>query len=618
MGTSTDHVAGLTWAAGWIPRDHGCPLGFRPVAGRLLPVPGAVWATGYRDDELRTAVDGEVSLSVVGVCLAADEELQRATAAARAGRWGELAGWGGSYVSVISRPGEIIVLGDLAGSARVYYAGTPEGHVWTTAATPLAAFLGAGRRLEPLALDMAVHGLELYGGEVPYEGVTAVPPGHALRIRQGRARLERWHAHPAGLQEPEFAETATIFRELMLDAVARRVRRVPAGGRLTGDLSGGADSGALMCLAARLAGVTGLTYADFESAEADAARIASQVPGLSHEIIARDTATLHYRGIGHPGELPATDLPSGDLPVLGPDRAILDRAAALGSSDHLIGVGGDELLSARPSALCTLLRSGHRMRAFRGAVALSRRDRIPVRRTALALRLLARATYPDALRAAAMAIGSGTADAIVEPGDWQYLAWATPTAAAGWLSLGGRAAVSGRLLELADAGAWYPTPEAREDWQEIRRGASDIQGYRALARSRGITVHTPFYDRPLLRLLDLPGHARELPPRFKALVTAGLRGHLPPAVAGLIRKDDNNVLFTDQDGLRASAPALRALIASSALAEAGLIDRAALRAYADRAVAGVDTRHASLVRWAAAEVWLRDTDTRRVTWWEAR
>ena len=601
------------WAAGWIPHNAGTSLGWQPREGSPIPAAGTAWTVDHTDGEVRSVTDREVSVTVLGTCLARDEELRDAPEAARRERWEQLASWPGSYVTVVRRPQETVMFGDLAGAARVYVTATEKGHLWGTAATPLGAFIGAKHRLELLALRLAVLGGDSDGGAVPLHGVDGVPPGSVLRIGRDRPTVERWY-EPSRFAPAElsFPEAARLFRELLVDAVARRAAR--AGSLISGDLSGGIDSSALMCLATREIDGVGLTYADHPNAAATAARIVEEWPRLRHEVIHRDERTLHYGGLD---QLPVTDLPSGDLAVLGPDRAIIERAASFRVSHHVIGVGGDELMTARPTGLVTLLRAGRRREAIRGALALSRAERIPAARMLLALRRLAATSYPQALREIAGQVRSGAVNPIVEPEGWQHFAWGIPMAAAGWLSPRSARWGTEWLLALAENDPGFDTPEALEDWQEIRHGATDIQGYRALARQLGITVHTPYYDNQLLaRFLAMPGHARELAGRFKALAAIGLADLLPATLRNTTRKDDNNVLLADQEGLQHNARALRALVASSALISEGILEHAAVSAYVERAIDDVDTRHRSLIGFIAAELWLRDSDLHRQTWWE--
>jgi asparagine synthase (glutamine-hydrolysing) len=84
-----------------------------------------------------------------------------------------------------------------------------------------------------------------------FAGIERIPPAHLLRWRGGRAELSRWWA-PGRVTVPERpGEAAEALRELLLDAIALRLRSdVPVGT----SLSGGLDSSAIVGLSAQLAG----------------------------------------------------------------------------------------------------------------------------------------------------------------------------------------------------------------------------------------------------------------------------------------------------------------------------------------------------------------------------
>lgn len=616
MDNTANRNAPFPWAAGWIPPAPELPLHAAPCGARALELPTTAWSVGYRPTEIRTiTLPVNVTVTVIGRCLATDAELFTAAAMTDVRNYAPLASFGGSYLSIVNHANETVVIGDLAGRTCVYHAAADDGHLWSTAATPLAAYLRAPRDLEVLALDLAVHGLELYGGHTPYQGVEAVPPGSLLRLTAGTANVERWHVLATDVREaPPFDAVAAPFALELFNSAARRAGKVPL---ITGDFSGGTGSGVLMHLASLFGEAIGITYADYPEAATQSSQIARQYQRLGHQVVLKDTETLHYNDLLTPGALPVTDLPSGDVPVLGPDRAILERAAELGSEHHLIGVGDDELLSARPSTLATLYRRGRRRTARRGARALARSQRSSARRAVGQVRELAYADYQHTMLRVANSILMGEVSATVEPDDWRLLAWATPTAAAGWLAPHTRRSVCTWLLRRGDVDPGYPNPEAREDWQQIRRGAADIHGYLTLAHQHRISVETPYYDTGLVkRALAVPGYARELPGQHKALVTVGLAKHLPAVLTESTGKDPHNVLRTDQDGLLTNAAELRKLAADSILVDAGVLERQPLQRYVDRTIDGVDASHRSLTRWVSQELWLRDSDPRRETWWE--
>ena len=85
-----------------------------------------------------------------------------------------------------------------------------------------------------------------------YEGVLRVPPGHLLRVEQGRAQLQRYFALDPQRQLPtrSSSEYSAQFRELFVDAVRERARSVhPVGCMLSGGLDSSGVLGVLRTLA---------------------------------------------------------------------------------------------------------------------------------------------------------------------------------------------------------------------------------------------------------------------------------------------------------------------------------------------------------------------------------
>ncbi|MFI6986694.1 asparagine synthase-related protein [Embleya sp. NPDC050154] len=71
---------------------------------------------------------------------------------------------------------------------------------------------------------------------------------------------------------------------------------------------------------------------------------------------------------------------------------------------------------------------------------------------------------------------------------------------------------------------------------------------------------------------------------------------------------------TARVGLNACAPWVRDLIASSRLAETGLIDPARVNATLDRTLCGAAS-HAEIHMFLVTETWLRVLERHRHTWW---
>ncbi len=605
----------MAWAAGWHRPAGAAALRLRPRNAESLSVPGSAgtaWVSGYEARHVRTVTsdDGDpTALSMIGICLASGEELRAGLAAARLGRWSDLARWSGSYVTVVSQPAQTVVFGDLAGVSPVYFVPSEAGCLWATAATPLAARFGGEPDLVAVGLDLAVSGIEPYGGRAPYELVQRVPPGWMLRTHGSGYNLERWYSPT---EAARYAEVATRFRGLLLDAVARRAA---LGSPITADF-GGVDSSTLIALASRDQDVVGITYADHPGSQDlhYASALVGACPRVRHEVITRSAATLSYAELRGGAELPATDLPSGDVAVLGVDRAIVGLSALIGSSDHLTGLGGDQLLSGSPTSLSGALLS-NRHEAIARARRMARADRTSTLRVLLAMTRLGRTSYPQALRQVSALLRSGVIDPTAEPPGWRdQLSWCTPNCAAGWLTRDAAASVSERLLALAASGSEHAAPHLLHGWTDIHRCALSSAGARQLAYSLGIAVHSPYLDNELVRAcLALPAHLREPFGLFKPLVT-DMRDLLPTEIT--CRKTKDTLRHTEQEGLRRNSGAVRAMLDSSELVSRGVLDHSVLSARFERYLAGADAAPVSVRRFLAAEIWLRQLDLRTSTWWE--
>lgn len=598
----------MRWVAGWHPTVVGAPVRTRPRGGRrVIGEHELIWTVGYESRHIRTVGSGDATLSVIGSCQATDAELRRALARFAEGDALDLAPWSGSYITSASRRGETVVVGDLAGAARVYFTPVHGGYLWTSAATPLADHVGGGLRLEALALELAVSGLELYGGKSPYERVCAVAPGDMLRMR-GDGHVIEPRSREAAAASPE--EVAERFAVLLPDAVIRRVRNARAA---SVDL-GGVDSGSLAVLAAGAGNITAITYADHPGSEdvRYARQVVADTPGLRHVVVPRSPSSLHCSGLHDLGATPVVDLPSADLAYLGQTRAILRAAAQAGSSDHIIGLGGDEVLSAWPTSLVTMLELGG-WSALRAAALWARWQRTSRVQMWLALARLASKSYPEALRELARSIGPDEIDADA-PDDWRpHLAWCSPMRATRLLTPNAAARVSEGIVEYAACAPKNPDPDSLHSWQDIRRGAANTAGARAVAESLGLTLHTPFFDHEVLRLLlGVPAFLREPPGKWKPLLRENMADGLPDAITQRTTKGAiNNTAYL---GPARNADALRELVRSSILVELGVLDPVALEDETERVIAGIGGAGASLHRIVATERWLRRTAS--ATWWE--
>ncbi|MEU6237046.1 asparagine synthase-related protein, partial [Kitasatospora sp. NPDC047058] len=350
------------------------------------------------------------------------------------------------------------------------------------------------------------------------------------------------------------------------------------------------------------------------------------LPRLRHTVLAPGPGTLPYADLRADQGGRLTDEP-------GPELVAAVRAEArfdAGGTDHLTGYGARQVLDGHPARLADLVRAGRPRELLTPVAALAGADRAVAGVLAGALRTpltvvraahrLSRIRYADALDDAAVRLtlrhvpdGGGTAGARSA----DDLAWCVPGPAARWLSDEALSAVALRLRLAAREPAPAEPPGARRARYALHRHA---RGFRTLvhaAEQPGQRLHAPFLDNQVVRAARLlPDDVRLQPGARPALLHAVLTGagrtDLPPDW-GRGRRPDRTA--TDRAGLRLAADGLAELFDAPLLAEAGLIDLAAVRAGLARS-ADPDTPLppgdlAGLAELVSAELWLRRVRARR-------
>jgi asparagine synthase (glutamine-hydrolysing) len=602
----------MQWVTGWLPFR----LGSSPTPRGGVRVPAAhgfLWATGYPASEIKSVADDHGNqLTLLGPCLPSPRELDAALSNLTIERWCDIAVWPGSYVAIASRRDDTLISGDLAGRARIYFVDTGRGILWANAVTPLAAYVGAPLRLRSLAIGLAVSG-DPYGGQTPFEGIGAVPPGSVLRINRNRASIHRWYRP---LADATFDETVERLRSLLPDVIERRVEG--AGGRITFDLSGGIDSGTLVALAARRGQALGITYVDSGIDNDDlqhARRIAACCPSVDHRVVYGGRSNLYFTMLHEPGTLPRTDLPSMSCTRLDVRAAVLDVAARQHSRIHVSGEAGDIALHAESTALAGLYREGHRLEAIRRVAAAARlRQTAPAARVRAMIRL-AHSSPADELRRVAVAIRERRYPTHFSSSP-QVMSGAFLRTGVGWLTPEVADWIGDLLLRLADEDTNDgEAPEELPSWEFVRDIALDHVGSDELARGRGISIHTPFMDNLVLRTcLSLPGWQRRGVEKFKPLVTVGLAALLPLPLT--TRTTKGSFDYSYQEGLRQNAAALRRIISNSILIREGIVSERAAEDGLRRMIHGLELGDTSLDLLLSRELWLAQIDTERSTWWE--
>lgn len=602
----------MRYVSGWHPNECGVLSSARPRHSQALhSAQGAVWVNDIQERDIRSVYDPEhqLTLTVVGCCLATHAELMDGLVQAQAREWAGLRWWPGSYVSVVQTQNETIVTGDLSGLSRVYYIRTPDGYYWSSSATALAALNRSSVDLTVLALDMAASGIERFGGSTPFTDVEAVPPGASLQLSRRNATVEAWYSPHT---ETDFATTASRLKHVLAEGVQRRSK----SGQLSGDFAG-IDSSTLIYLASKTTPIDGITYIDpwttredHEYAEAIAR---SSDGGITQHTIQGDDRLLFLSGLSDERSMPITDLPSNDLIAVAQSDALYRRAKGLGSTGHMTGDGGDSVLNAGAVSLADLYHAGKHLEAMRWARWLARRYKTsPGTMMAAALKL-SRTPYAAALQRMAVDVQRGQGSTDRTSG---LLTWCHSLASAAWLTPESAAEVGGVISQLANNSGDVRSPGTLQDWLGVRVTTSHLLTERDLFEQGDLSLHRPYLDAAVLdTCLSLPGYLRAGDRnRFKPLVTEGMADLLPEV---LIRRTTKGTFgMSAMQGVSKNAGFLRSVVADSQLIGANVLNRAAVAEGIERVIAGVDPLHISVLLFVSAEHWLRHLDIQFDSWWE--
>ncbi|MFE7461737.1 albusnodin/ikarugamycin family macrolactam cyclase [Nocardiopsis terrae] len=595
----------MRWVAGHhhTHPPHTAPTEALTLAEHQVPV----WVMGAPAH--RTITVDRATVTVIGRCGATDTELGTAAETAVRNRdWSAFTHWSGSYLTVLTTGHDTVLVPDLAGVWPLYYTLHDQGWLWATRARPLAQAVGADLDVEVLAAHLAAPLVEeLRATRSLWRSIHQVPPGHALHLTHARATTTA----PQPLSGLDPGQVPDRLRTALTGAIDLRTQGVA---QVSADLSGGADSTTIALLAARTTPVVALTYTatglgnhtDLRHAHAAAAT----TEAITHHLIHGGPHTLPYTDLH---QQTPTDAPALDLRAWARHRAYLTPAAHAGSTVHLTGNGGDNVLSTGPTHLADLLATGHYRRAWDQTLAHARLWRVPAHRLARAVNRLARTRYPDALTALAKHLHHRTRPT---RGD-RTLTWAPPTATAAWLTP--------ELCRVLAQQTRYAAQQAADEDERLLPGQwADHRGlayyaaghttFRDLAHhDPGVDISAPFLDNTVVRAtLTAPSWSRADAHRFKPTLHRAMAGLLPPGVWERSSKD----AFTTHayQGLRRNAPAIRDLLTTPRLRELGALDISPVLAALGRAVDGRTAPLGALAQIITTEMWLRSLEHEPI-WW---
>lgn len=551
------------------------------------------------------------SVTVIGQCFADDGGLRRAAVQAlRSGDIDALTRLPGAYACLLHRDGEVTLAEDVAGQYPFYY--RYDGRQLWFSDRPARVAEAAGVQPRPDTVFLAARILcpqvpPLTGDGSPVEGVRRLGAGHALRVGT-RSGLRRWAyeplpsaALPTRARRAGADEAAEAVREALDEAVGVRAAR----DRLTSDLSGGLDSTSLafLALAHQPGDLAVFVYhhPEFPSEDLTYARQHARLdPRLRLETVAGGPGELTFQGLDLNGF--PYDLEPGTA-TRARTRLRLRRIAARGGGPHLGGEGGDALFTAPPAYLADLARLGALRRLRGDSWTLARQRHVSPAAVMAAAARLSRTSMTTALER--------LADRLERPAErdvgwldgisW----WPDPGREALWLTRSARSALAERARHAAATAKDRPPVSAADLWTrcELAASAAMQRHLSDCAREFGVWPQAPFLDHTVIRAaLSLPAHLRAAPPAFKPLLTRALAGVVPREVLARRTKGDYSV--EDYTGARGASAALRSLLASSRLAELGVIEPASVLASLDRAALGVGAPFAALTRLLGAEAGL--------------
>jgi asparagine synthase (glutamine-hydrolysing) len=420
-----------------------------------------------------------------------------------------------------------------------------------------------------------------------YEGVQRVLPDTVLKVEAGTGSITpenywNWLDRIVDPGTDRLDEIASRYGDLLRDAVTQRI-----AGSAASHMSGGMDSTSvcLLALDAVRAGTgdpplhaLSLVYERLptlarEKSYVDSVLGAQREDLVGHRVVADDI--LHFGVLLNP---PVHDEPFAGLWAMGPEGALIDKAAELGVETLLTGAGADDLLDIWPNYLADLLRRGRLAAAWREACEWARaRGSTPWR----ILRQFGLAHLLPAWRYGRLgrAFAPHRQRSLGELDDWDIPPWISQDFAR-------RYALAARANDNASRvyREGHSTPSSLALHSIERRVGGPYRS--ALAAPKGIALSHPFLD-PRLVCFGLGMQAR-LPPspaEVKPVLAEAMRGVLPEHIR--TRRDKRSFNEVYYLGLSRNLVGLREMILRAPIEDFGMIERDILIRCLEEAALGV-------------------------------
>ncbi|MBW4718141.1 asparagine synthase-related protein [Saccharothrix obliqua] len=501
---------------------------------------------------------------------------------------------------VASVDGEVRFQGTIAGVRRVFTGRVDGVSVAGDRADVVAEVVGAEPDVDMLAVG-SVFPLFIppLGERSWWRGVEAVAPdSYLLLTRDGRSRSARWWTPP----EPErsLAAGAAELRHVLGTAVARRK---PAVGRLSADLSGGMDSTSLCFLAAEgtpdLLTFRWLDGSPLNDDRHYAVEAKRRLDRAEHLELAVDGGLRELVAVDE-----FTDAEEPQICASGMTRIRrgIDTLVRQGATTHLSGHGADELFTATPFYLHSLLRRKP-WTALRRARVYRALGRWPLLPTIAAL----------ADRRGLDAWWRRCADELSRPLPKRapLLDWASRMAASPWATPEAVDLCREVLRGVADEARPFAVDRGQHEAVSSLRTAGMFA--RQMVRThadRGLRFEVPYLDDGVVEAaLAVRTDERYTPWRFKPLLAEAMRGLVPDMILNRYTKGDYEE--NSELDMKRQIPKILELLEDSALAARGMIDLDAVRARLSLPPDVMnDDMSVHLDNVVSIEMWLRATDAR--------
>jgi asparagine synthase (glutamine-hydrolysing) len=501
------------------------------------------------------------------------------------------------------RQHRVVAARDPIGARPLFHTSTPGGLAIGSSCRALAELRGGALALNLDNLGGLVAGLAWSNGvDTAYEGVDRLPPGHLLISERGRTRLECfWSPRAAPDRRPtRAAEGAEELRRLLGAAVSKRL----GSGVNTVWMSGGRDSTAVFA-----SGQTVLEPGDRARLRPVSISYPVGDPGREDryikQVAERWNAEVHWiesDGIplldGLEDRAAQSDEPPAHLYELW-NRSLARGTRAADSRIALDGGGGDQLFQVSDIVLADMLRTGRWLEFAR--LARSKRER--------GWKYVARLGVLPLLPSAVLAALGGVSGRTVPR---HYL----ERALTGWMRPEFVARRRVRERDLAVLRQVHGSSLAHTESMLFLSlplwswGGAFMRG--ALLQE-GVEVRSPLLDLDLVEFaLGRPVAERADGAETKLLLRRAMRGLLPAEVLAPRAHRTGMTVGFSRLRMREAYPDLLARLFEEPvrLAELGIVDPAALRAAADRYLAGEgnDFLRVNLFHTMKTEFWLRGLD----------